>query len=377
MSERHPDTDGLAVTAALKDHVIARKAEAARRALEARAMSPSRALRRALSWAADDLWGMALICQGVQSETLDQEDAATALNPAEVLIVLDGPDGAVGLAAIEPGVLAGLVERQTLGSVLQSAIPDRVFTPTDAAMAAPLVDCAMDRFALNLSGHPLADQLSGFRFGAMVEDARAAGLVLDAAAYRGFRVSIDLEHGNKRGDLQLLLPVREGLDAQDTRQDVTPGPHEQTLLLVPAQINAIVATLRLPLAQASALQPGDLLPLPVQSIARTRIMVGQSEMLTRGTLGQINGFRAVRLDLPARTRVDFSDGDYDAQGLDDATMNTLPAPQLPMEPPVPDPPAEPLAEMPAIAPEPAVNDEMPALPDLPDLPEWTDLPQPD
>ncbi|MCH2095763.1 MAG: FliM/FliN family flagellar motor C-terminal domain-containing protein [Rhodobacteraceae bacterium] len=315
------------VGAVSDQHVIGRKAAAARRALEARSMSPSRALRRALSWVADELWGLALVCQGIQTEVVDQDAAPETLGARQVLIVLDGPDGGVGLAALDPALLAGLVELQTLGVVLKTPAPDRVFTPTDAAMAAALIDAGMTRFATNLDGHPLADQLSGFRFGAMIEDPRAASLVLDAAEYRVFSVTIDLAHGAKQGELQFLLPVREVPDAHDSGNQDQPGPHEQTLLLVPAQINAILARVQMPLARAGSLAPGDLVPLPAEAVSQMQIMVGQNEMLAKASLGQMNGFRAVRLDLPDRAKAMLT-----GAGPDAVASGPAPGPEKPTRP---------------------------------------------
>ncbi len=339
-------------------------------------MSPARALRRALAWVADELWGLALVCQGIQSEVVDQDGAPETLNPREVLIVLDGPDGAVGMASIEPALLAGLVERQTLGTVLPTPVADRRFTPTDAAMAAPLIDVAMQRFSSNLDGHPLVDQLSGFRFGAMIEDPRAASLVLDAAEYRVFRVTIDLAHGAKRGELQFMLPIRDVSHVAEVVDDDTPGPHEQTFRLVPAQINAILARVQMPLARASALKPGDLIPLSADAAGRVQIMVGQNEMLARASLGQMNGFRAVRLDLPDRPGRVLIDASPSPQAqvpamasivqADPVENTSLPASTVDLDPPI-----EAEAEFDAGSvdlPDLEMGEFAPA--ELPDIPDW-------
>ena len=77
--------------------VLGRKASAARRAFEARAMSPAKALRRALSRSADVLWDLALVTHGVGQEIADQDQVVEMLPPRGLLLLLDGPGGALGL----------------------------------------------------------------------------------------------------------------------------------------------------------------------------------------------------------------------------------------------------------------------------------------
>ncbi|MBN9890076.1 FliM/FliN family flagellar motor switch protein [Salipiger abyssi] len=338
-----------------QDDVLGQKASAARRAFEARAMSPAKALRRALSRAADVLWDLALVTHGVGQEMSDQDGVVEMLPANTLLLLLDGPEGALGLAMIDREVMTGLIEVQTLLQVTQMPVEDRPLTQTDAAMVAPLIDATMERLARYLEGHPLQPQFEGYRYGAMIEDARAAGLLLDAAGYRSFRVSVDLALGRRRGELLLVLPDRPhvGEAAPDAEGgDDAPGPHERKMKLLPVQMDAVLCRLSLPLGAAQRLKPGDLIPLPPEALDGVSFVAGSGAAVAGGRLGQMNGMRAVRLAWPEGT----------PQGTAPPVMeehDPAPeprAPQLPMEEEEP-------APMPDLEPEEMAGD----LPDLPPM----------
>ncbi|CAM9987168.1 unnamed protein product [Chrysoparadoxa australica] len=282
-----------------RNDVMGQKAQAAQRAFEARGMSLAKALRRALSRTADVLWDLALVTQSVTVETMDQDDVVDALGKTDLLVLLDGPDGAVGIASVDRQVMTGVIEVQTIQQVTQMPVEDdRILTQTDAAMLAPLLDGALGRLADTLTEHPLHSQLVGYRFGAMIEDSRAAGLLLDAAGYRSFRADIDLALGRRRGVLTLFLPERK--PKRSTPGVVQgAGPHEERLSRVPARLDAALARITLPLSKAEALKPGDLLSLPPDALSKVEVMAGRGHLVACGRLGQLNGLRAVRLTWPA------------------------------------------------------------------------------
>ncbi|MBS0126740.1 FliM/FliN family flagellar motor switch protein [Aestuariicoccus sp. KMU-90] len=262
-------------------------------------MSPAKALRRALSRAADVLWDLALVGQSVQIDMRDQDGVVGGLGQDTLIVLLDGPEGAIGLAEIDRQVLTGLVEVQTIQQVTTMPVEDRPLSPTDAAMVAPLIDNALERFAAYLDQNPLRLQVEGYRFGAMMEDARGVGLLLDAPAYRAFRVELDLALGRRRGVVTLILPDRPQRQAQAEAQQGRPGPHEDAMLRVPVRLDCALARLVIPLSQAERLRPGDLLPLPSPAAAEAELRSARGEVVARGRLGQMHGMRALRITWPA------------------------------------------------------------------------------
>lgn len=286
-----------------RQDVLGQKAQAAQRAFEAKGMSPAKALRRALSRTADSHWGLALVTQAVTVEMHDQDGVIDGLGSKDLLVLLDGPDGALGLAAIDREVMTGLVEVQTILQVTQMPVDvDRLLTPTDAAMMAPLLDGALELLAMNLDHHPMHPQLEGYKFGAMVEDARAVGLLLDASSYRCFRADVDLALGRRKGALTLMLPEREIRKTAelDENGQAAKGAHEDQMSRVPARLDTVLARVNMPLSQANALKVGDLLMLGTDAKDGVEVLAGGTQIVAKGGLGQMNGMRAVRLTWPPR-----------------------------------------------------------------------------
>lgn len=282
-----------------RQDVLCQKAQAAQRAFEARGMSPAKALRRALSRSADVLWDLALVCQGVHLETLDQDGVIEGLTDQSLLVLLDGPTGEIGLVELDREVVTGLVEVQTIQQVTNMPADDRPFSSTDAAMMAPLIDNAMERFVSYLKDNPLLAQLEGFRFGAMVEDARTAAHLLDASSYRAFRADIDLALGRRNGRISFVFPEREVQVGGDTKGErAEAGPHAQELLRVPARLDCVLARVTVPLLQAERLRPGDLLDLATTAIDTAELRTSGGQAVALGRLGQLNGMRALRINWP-------------------------------------------------------------------------------
>lgn len=321
----------------VRHDILGRKAQAAQRAFEARGMSLAKALRRSLSRTADVLWDLALVTRDVTVEMLDQDGVIGMLGPKDLLLLLDGPDGAVGLVAMDRQVMTALVEVQTIQQVTQMPLDeDRPLTQTDAAMMAPLIDGTLERLAANLGDHPLHAQLEGYRFGAMLEDARTAALLLDDAAYRAFRAEVDLALGRRQGALSIMLPERKLRRAagSDPAGD-GPGPYEELLSRVPARLDAILARIRIPLHKAGELKPGDVLQLPPDALSRVEISAGRGQIVARGKLGRMSGTRAVRLNWPV---VGGGDGTAPTVPAQETTHETGQIPGFDASPPPPPPP---------------------------------------
>ncbi|MGH1416674.1 MAG: FliM/FliN family flagellar motor switch protein [Pelagimonas sp.] len=284
-----------------RQDVLGQKAQAAQRAFEARGMSPSKALRRALSRTADVLWDLALVTQGVSVEMHDQDGVIDGLGQQDLLILLDGPDGALGIASIEREVMTAIIEVQTIMQVTQMPVEeDRILTPTDAAMMAPLLDGTLERLVENLDHHPLSPQIEGFRFGAMIEDSRAAGLLLDASSYRTFRADVDLALGRRKGSLSIILPERTSaqLETADGSDKDAPGPHEDQLGNIPSKLEAVLTRITLTLSEAENLKAGDLLQLQPDVLDGVELVAGRNQVVAKGRLGQMHNQRAVRLTWP-------------------------------------------------------------------------------
>lgn len=287
--------------------VIHRKARQGRADFDARAMSPARALRLAVEATGDRLFGLALTVRAVEQRCLAAAALGAEAETAGLIVLLDGPDGARGAALFDPPLVQALIEAQTTGRVRPAPPPDRAFTATDAAMTAPLIDAVMHRFADLLTGDAIGaegdartrpDDRSGlFRFGDRVADARALMLAVGEGDLDLFRLTIDIGDGVSAGTLALMLPPRAGLPPDPGGDDEAGDAFDLTgvALGAPVTLDAVLARATMPLSDVCALEPGSILPVSAAAIGRVELVATGGHVAARARLGQMDGFRALRL----------------------------------------------------------------------------------
>jgi hypothetical protein len=64
---------------------------------------------------------------------------------------------------------------------------------------------------------------------------------------------------------------------------------------LPAELNMVLCHVTLPLASIEGLSVGQTLPLPQNTFPETQIVAATGRIIGTGTLGQIDGVRALRL----------------------------------------------------------------------------------
>ncbi|MCM2560906.1 FliM/FliN family flagellar motor switch protein [Lutimaribacter sp. EGI FJ00015] len=280
-----------------KQMVLRRKAQAARKAQEARAMSPQRALRLAFERCAAKDLGVRLSVTGVEQATTMADALAPELPEHALILLLDGAEGVPGVMVLDLQLTAALVEAQTMARVNARAAAPRGPTRTDAAIATPFVEGGLARFAELLEED--GAHVRGFRFGAMIDDGGGLALALGTCEYRMMRVGYSLG-ADRGGEMLLALPVPAPPAPDDThpdKADIAPAttPLRARLMTAPARLDAVLCRMSLPLAQTRGLKPGDVLPLSAGVLRDTRLEATPGKTVARGVLGQMSGQRALRL----------------------------------------------------------------------------------
>ncbi|MHA6324932.1 FliM/FliN family flagellar motor switch protein [Roseivivax sp. CAU 1753] len=365
------------VQVAAKNDVLRRKASVGRRAFEAQGMSPERALNRALTRAAETQWNLALLARDVRQLRLDQAGCEAALGEGGLILLLEGPNGTPGFALIDGALVAGLTEVQTFGTITNAAPEDRPFTSTDAAMMAPLLDQGLTNFARLLAGHSLGAQVADHRFGALIDAARVAGTLMDAAYYTVFRMQIELGGGRRVGQMVLAFAEREDEDADsDSAETEAPPRHSQAMLRLPVRLDAVLCRLTMSLCDVEALGVGTVLKLPRDALTSAELCAAGGLCIAEGTLGQMNGQRALRLK--GEPSEAWSEGPNAPQATGPAALAE--ATGMPGPAPASAPTGsfqQIMNEVPATGPEaptPSPLVDLPDIPELDDLPDLADLP---
>ncbi|AXX97232.1 FliM/FliN family flagellar motor switch protein [Profundibacter amoris] len=301
---------------------LQRKAGAGRGESESAGMTPAKALRLALSKAAQDELSLALRVQGVTESRVNQPGLLDALSDDLLLLLLEGPQGGLGVGALDIQALAALIEVQTMGQVLKSPATQRRATATDSAMCAPLLDRVLQEFEGHLAGSSAERWTTGFRFGERVENTRLLGLRIDEADYRLFRIALDMADGAKQGEMLLALPADGGLNMNTAAE----GGHnwaqtlQKTVQASHVDLLAVLHRMQIPLAKASAFKPGDLVPVPQSAIGAVQLEGVDGRIVGVARLGQQNGHRALRIS-------DGAVSDTPAGGTDMANITSSVAPE--------------------------------------------------
>lgn len=286
-----------------RDAVLRRKVAAARPA-ETPVETGGRAWRVAIARAARDCMGLDMAVPVLRDDRRSLGEVLDLLPERALLAVLEGPEQGLGLLALSPEVLAAVIEQQTIGRVSATPPLPRRPTRTDAAMCIRLVDAALLALETALATSPDLTWTAGFRYASFLDEARPVGLLLEDVPFRVLSCDVDLASGARSGRVMLALPA-EGRGPRpaappSTGETPTTGQAWQAALdgaVLGAEIvlDAVIARLRLPLAQAMALEPGAILPLRDGHLDRVALIAPGGDTIATGKLGQHRGARALKL----------------------------------------------------------------------------------
>ena len=399
--------------------VLGRIATAGREDHQARAMTLQKAVRVAMAKVADALMDLPLSVIGVVTQSVAGDALNEVLTEDALLLLLDGPRGAQGAIIIDPVLVGGLIQQQTIGSVRSDAGQTRAMTRTDAAICAPLLDSLLEKVAGLVETDEDTELVTGFRFGSKAEDARALDIALDADDYAILRLTLDMARGTRQGEMMLILPKPDPMahiaDCDEPVDGSAVGPSNLTdaVMGVNANLNMVLCRLNLTLGDVQAWKPGMALQMPPGQFPNVQMTTVTGHVVGQGTVGHVDGARAVKpkrvpphASHPLRRETDKENVDVpDFEGIRvDLTPENTAAPEpvqlgepmdghsgdLSQTDDLPDLSAESggvqampdidlpalddlpqLADMPELA---DLSDSQGELPDLPDLPELDDLP---
>jgi flagellar motor switch protein FliM len=282
-----------------------------------------RAWRLALARAARDQLALTMDVARLDVQTRSLAELMEMPTERSLIAILDESGGeGLGVLAISPAILSGMIETLTTGRIAGTPPAARKPTRTDAAMVAGMIDAALSGLETVLEGGADQAWAAGYRYASFLDDPRPLSLLLDDVAYRVIRVDLALAQGARGGDLLLALPL-----ARKAAQTAVaePAPLADTfgadLAAQVAQtgccIDAVLGRLALPLSRIMALAEGEVLALPCAAVDQIGLEGAGGCRIAEGKLGQIKGMRAVRLtmaDPPPDTPVSPSDGRAGADG---------------------------------------------------------------
>ncbi|ASM71800.1 MULTISPECIES: FliM/FliN family flagellar motor switch protein [Roseobacteraceae] len=358
--------------------VLHRKTVAGQQQHQARSVTVAKAMRLSVAKVALDVFDMAMQAIGLVVEERSQEDCVEMMADDALLVLLDGPQGRVGAAMIDAGLVGGLIQQQTMGRVTPEPGSARPMTDTDAAMCAPMLDALFAKAAQAVEDEGDKLLLRGFTFGARADEPRLVAMALEERDYRVIRLTLDMAKGARQGDLVLFVPSvpvpdpdGDGLDEAEHTGAADSGPRNLTdvVMHLEAELMVQLCHVRMNLSDLTRLSAGDTLLLPPGTFPKTRIIAQSGKCLGTGTLGQVDGQRALKIDRepshakqPQRRESDQPDVEMPQVAPIDMGLSGDP------DSPASIPPELPMAALPDFD-----DLQLPELDDLPDLNSLPDL----
>ncbi len=285
-------------------------------------MNPVRGWRLSVPKAADDALALVATALSVTEMRMPSNELIEEMAEGSLITLLEGPGGQYGLAVLDPVMLSGIIEAATTGRVGSRAPAPRRATRTDAVICADFLDRLLELYEEAVAELEEAEALSGYRYATALLDPRLVQMTLPEAPYRQFTLTLDLESGAKQGELRIAFPavVRQAGKTK-SGDDGFQTALRSNVLGVRADLEAVLHKVSLPLRQVMSMQVGDVVPVPVEALGAVSVVAGGVRRVSAGRLGQLGGFRAVRL----RDEV-AADADGAADRHDDAFEAAAPAP---------------------------------------------------
>lgn len=271
----------------------------------------SRAVRLAVTKAANDTVGLVLTVKDMAEDKLQLDDLLATLDADLMLVGLDRNKALVGMVAFDVQLRAALLELQTVGSVVPAAAESRAATGTDKTMC--------DSYLAALLGS-LPDAMAGGDFSGWVDEcvassriasARTAGLVLADGTYRTLRISVDLGVADREGYLLIVLPPVPNPSSETpvVKEERNWSAEFRTSVSgAPATLLAHLHSFSIPLARAQGLEVGQILPLTGCDVHSVRLLSTDGHVVAEGKLGQMSGKRAVRIQQAPAPQMGEIDG---------------------------------------------------------------------
>jgi flagellar motor switch protein FliM len=232
--------------------------------------------------------------------TVAADDLAALPEAGEMALLVENEEGDVGLALVDPGLLAALVEMQTIGRVTERAPQDRTATAIDGALVGPVLDRLLSVAGAGLEAAGLADAAAGYRFATLADPGAPPTLALADAPHRCLTLALKLAGGAKQGRLRLAVPVAPSGGAPGAGAADWGARIAETVLSTDLVLEARMGRIRLPVEAVMQLAVGDVLPFSQEDLHRVRLVAGPgAQVVAEARLGKSAGVRAVKLTRPA------------------------------------------------------------------------------
>ncbi|MBU2936225.1 MULTISPECIES: FliM/FliN family flagellar motor switch protein [Pacificibacter] len=281
-----------------------RKAGVGRPPPEVTSMSSAKALRLAAAKAAEYCTGMVMQVTDVMEKLTSTSRLPDQISDNSLLALLEGPENAYGLAVFSLAVTTSVVEQMTTGNVQKHMPEERKPTSTDSVMCFELIDQMLAHFEHIVQEAADPPDIEGYRTAAQLSETRSIPIAFDDIRYRMFHMTVDLGQGLRSGEIMFIYPAsrpkpKPELGSQsDWQRDF-----KTSVMRTEANLDTVLHRVSLPLLDAANLGVGMTIPIPHKALMRVEL-VADGRRVSFGRLGQVDGHRAIRVDMDAPASLD-------------------------------------------------------------------------
>jgi flagellar motor switch protein FliM len=285
-----------------------RKAGVGRPPPDVTVMSAAKALRLAVVKAAEEATGMVMQVTDVREELTSTSRLPDVIPDHSLLALLEGPENTYGLAVFSLAVTTSVVEQMTTGNVQKHPPEDRKPTSTDSVMCFELIDSMLAFFEQIVAEAVDPPVVEGYRAAAQLSETRSIPIAFDDIRYRMYRLSVDMGRGLRNGEIMFIYPASR---PKPKPEPGMPSDWERdfrtSVLKTKAVLETVLHRVSLPLSDVANLEVGMTIPIPHEALSRVEV-VADGHRVSQGRLGQVNGYRAVRVDLHPTALTDDDGG---------------------------------------------------------------------
>lgn len=262
-------------------------------------VAPTTILARALRRACDKSGGVDVHVADAGERELGFDEALALIEADDLLIELTHGGNLAGCVALSAELRAAIVEAQTLGQVNPRKAEPRPSSGADAALCMATLMQFSDEVRAEAGGTTIEGWLDGIVLGQRLNSPRLLELTLTDETLGVLELVCKIVGTKREGRLFFLLPLPDSAPPSEKELDKDWlrlwRPVAQS---VPAKLEAVLHRMVLGLSQVENFEVGDVLPLTGAQVTDLRLLDGTGAVVSKGRLGQIKGFRAMRVEPP-------------------------------------------------------------------------------
>lgn len=267
------------------------------------APSPLKAMRKAVSRAAQDTGELIASVTGLNEAQISLADIVADLPETALLVMLMGPEEMRGLAIVEEQIISGVLEQLTTGRVAPRPTEPRSPTRTDGVLVSDFLDRILGLFDQGIETLPSVPPVRGFRTDGTLPDKRSVGLAFEDLLYRRYGLTIDLGSGAKTGQVTFIFPwstasieFQSELERKQWRKTL-----KRSVNRAQVQLNAVLYRKKIPLSKLREWTVGLEFEIPKTAIVNVSVEGIDGTRVAKAKLGQVEGRRAIRLEMVKRS----------------------------------------------------------------------------